>query len=169
MTSCACTRFISSDYMNKRYEAPPQNQANILLIERAGTEKSETNFEEKRILFFEWLCRRRLLLVKIPSSTLYTILILLHCIFLWSISRNVSKFRIPWRPWEEHDCEANAGQLLCKNKKKNMQGNLPLSRWETIEILKIIRFQSLNFTRKPKGGLSQTTKLWEKMIVVNRE
>ena len=38
-------------------------------------------------------------------------------------------------------------------------GNLPLSRWKTIEILKIVRFQSLNFTSKPKGYLLQTTKL----------
>ena len=28
----------------------------------------------------------------------------------------MGKFRIPRRPWDEHDCEANAGQLLCKNK-----------------------------------------------------
>ena len=45
---------------------------------------------------------------------------------------------IPRRPWGEHDCEANAGQLLCKNK-TNM-GNLPLSRWKTIEIFKTVRF-----------------------------
>ena len=31
----------------------------------------------------------------------------------------LSKFRIPRRPWDEHDCEANAGQRLCKNKNKN--------------------------------------------------
>ena len=30
-----------------------------------------------------------------------------------------------------------------------------------IETLKIVRFQSLNFTSKPKGYLLQTTKLWE--------
>ena len=40
--------------------------------------------------------------------------------------------------------------------------------WKTIEILKIVRFQSLNFTSKPKGYLLQTTKLWEKLIVLNR-
>ena len=34
-------------------------------------------------------------------------------------------------------------------------GNLPLSRWKTIEILKDVRFQSLNFTSKPKGYLLQ--------------
>ena len=30
-------------------------------------------------------------------------------------------------------------------------GNFPLRHWKTIVILKIIRFQSLNFTSKPKG------------------
>ena len=30
----------------------------------------------------------------------------------------IGKFRIPRRPWDELDCEANAGQLLCKNKHK---------------------------------------------------
>ena len=36
----------------------------------------------------------------------------------------IGTFRIPRRPWDEHDCEANAGQLLCKN--KTNRGNL---RW----------------------------------------
>ena len=31
-------------------------------------------------------------------------------------------------------------------------GNFPLRHWKTIVILKIIRFQSLNFTSKPKGN-----------------
>ena len=48
----------------------------------------------------------------------------------------IGKFRIPRRPWDKHDCEANAGQRLWKKKKK---GNLTLSRWKTIEILKIVR------------------------------
>ena len=43
-------------------------------------------------------------------------------------------------------------------------GNLPLSLWKTIEVSKIVRFQSLNFTSKPKVYLFQTTKLWEKLI-----
>ena len=30
----------------------------------------------------------------------------------------IGKFRIPRRPWDEHDCEANAGQRLWKKKKK---------------------------------------------------
>ena len=36
----------------------------------------------------------------------------------------IGTFRIPRRPWDEHDCETNAGQLLCKN--KTNRGNL---RW----------------------------------------
>ena len=76
----------------------------------------------------------------------------------------IGKFRIPRRPWDEHDCEANAGQLLYKN--KNI-GNLLRSRWKMIEISKKVRSQSLNFTIKPKGYLLQTTKLWEKLIVLN--
>ena len=47
----------------------------------------------------------------------------------------IGKFRISRRPWDEHDCEANASQRLWKKKK----GNLTLSRWKTIEILKIVR------------------------------
>ena len=47
-------------------------------------------------------------------------------------------------------------------------GNLPLSRWKTIEISKIVRFQSLNFISEPKGCLLRPTKLWEKLIVLKR-
>ena len=46
--------------------------------------------------------------------------------------------------------------------------NLPPSRWKTIEILKIVRFQSLNFTSKPKRYLLQTIILWEKLIALKR-
>ena len=31
----------------------------------------------------------------------------------------IGRFRIPRWPWEEHDCEANAGQRLCRNKNKH--------------------------------------------------
>ena len=37
-----------------------------------------------------------------------------------------------------------------------------------IEISKKGRSQSLHFTSKPKGYLLQTTKFWEKLIVLNR-
>ena len=64
----------------------------------------------------------------------------------------IGKFRIPRRPWDAHDCEANTGQ-------KTNIGNLPLSRWKTIEILKIVRFQSLNFTK----GISVANKIVRKV------
>ena len=53
-------------------------------------------------------------------------------------------------------------------KTKTNIGNLPPSRWKTIEILKIVRFQSLNFTSKPKRYLLQTIILWEKLIALKR-
>ena len=31
----------------------------------------------------------------------------------------IGRFRIPRGPWGEHDFEAKAGQLLCKNKNKH--------------------------------------------------
>ena len=37
------------------------------------------------------------------------------------LTDNIGKFRIPRRILDEHDCEANAGQLLCKNKNKHRQ------------------------------------------------
>ena len=33
----------------------------------------------------------------------------------------IGKFGIPRRTWDEHDCEANAAQLLGKNKNKHRQ------------------------------------------------
>ena len=77
----------------------------------------------------------------------------------------IGKFRIPRRPWDEHDYKANVGQFT---KTKTNIGNLPRSRWKTMEIFKKVRFQSFNFTSKPKEYLLQTTKLWEKLIVLNR-
>ena len=40
-------------------------------------------------------------------------------------------------------------------KTKTNMSNLPPSRWKTTEILKIAKFQSLNFNSKPKGYLLQ--------------
>ena len=54
-------------------------------------------------------------------------------------------------------------------KTKTNMDDLPLSHRTTIEFLKIVRFQSLNFTSEPKGCLLQTTKLWEKLTVLNRK
>ena len=42
---------------------------------------------------------------------------------------------------------------------------LRLSRWKTIEIMKVIRFQSSNLNSKLKEYLLQTTKLWEELVV----
>ena len=53
-------------------------------------------------------------------------------------------------------------------KTKTNIGNLLRSRWKMIEISKKVRSQSLNFTIKPKGYLLQATKLWEKLIVLNK-
>ena len=72
----------------------------------------------------------------------------------------IGKFRIPRRTWDEHDWEANAGQLLGKT---NID-KLRLSRWKTIQIMKIIRFQSSNFTSTLKGYLFQTEKLWKELV-----
>ena len=52
-------------------------------------------------------------------------------------------------------------------KTKTNIGDLPLSRWKTIGILKITRFQSLNFTSKPKGYLLQIRGK-SALIVINR-
>ena len=53
-------------------------------------------------------------------------------------------------------------------KTKTKTGNFHAEALENDEILKIVRFQRLNFTSEPKGYLLQTTKLWEKLIVLNR-
>ena len=82
-----------------------------------------------------------------------------QCFTNWSSV--IGKFCIPRRPWDEHDCQANAGQLVCKTK-------IFAESLENDRNLKTVRFQSLNFTSKPKGYLLQTTKLWEKLIVLNR-
>ena len=47
--------------------------------------------------------------------------------------------------------------------------DLPLSHRTTKEFLKRVTFQSFNFTSQPKGCLLQTTKLWEKLTVLNRK
>ena len=39
-------------------------------------------------------------------------------------------------------------------KTKTNMDDLPLSHRTTIEFLKIVRFQSLNFTSEPKGGVA---------------
>ena len=62
----------------------------------------------------------------------------------------IGKFRIS----REGPGTSTIARLMRVNffaKTKTNIGNLPLSRWKTIEILKIVKFQSFNFTSKPKG------------------
>ena len=49
-------------------------------------------------------------------------------------------------------------------KTKTNIGKLRLSRWKTIQIMKIIRFQSSNFTSTLKGYLFQTVKLLKELV-----
>ena len=51
--------------------------------------------------------------------------------------------------------------FLTKTKKI---GELRLSRWKTIQIMKIIRFQSSNFTITLKEYLFQTAKMWKELV-----
>ena len=49
-------------------------------------------------------------------------------------------------------------------KTKTNIGKLRLSRWKTIQIMKLIRFQSSNFTSPLTGYLFQTAKLWQELV-----
>jgi len=53
-------------------------------------------------------------------------------------------------------------------KAKTNIGNLPLSSWKTIEILKIVRFQSLNVTRKPKEKSDEAMKRGSKLFKLEK-
>ena len=53
------------------------------------------------------------------------------------------------------------------NAKTNI-GNLPLSHWKTIEILKTVRFQSLNFTSKPKEKSDEAMKRRSKLFKLEK-
>ena len=53
----------------------------------------------------------------------------------------IGKFRIPRLPWDEHDWEANAGQLLRKN--KTNIGNLPAASLENDRNLKNSKISKL--------------------------
>ena len=68
----------------------------------------------------------------------------------------IGKFRIPRRPWKENDCEANAGQLLYKNQNKD--------RYFAAESLE----NDWNLQNSEISKLLQKSKLWEKLIVLNR-
>ena len=67
----------------------------------------------------------RLFFVSFPFACLFVCLFdfVLNCLFQEPRKRRftnwssvIGTFRIPRRSWDGHDCEANAGQLLCKNK-----------------------------------------------------
>ena len=83
-----------------------------------------------------------------------------------SVNKLIGKFRIPDGPGTSTTARLMRVNFFTKTK-TNM-GNLPRSRWKMIEISKKGRSQSLNFTSKRKGYLLQTTKFWEKLIVLNR-
>ena len=78
----------------------------------------------------------------------------------------IGKFRIPDDPGTSTIARLMGVNFFAKT--NTNVGNLPLSLWKTIETLKRVRFQCLNFTSKPKGYLLQTTKMWEKLIVLKR-
>ena len=88
---------------------------------------------------------------------------------IFELSRATANRQVSYSPraLRRARLRGQCGSTSLQKQKRNI-GNLPLSRWKTIEILKIVRFQSLNFTSKSKGYLLQTTKLWEKLIVLNR-
>ena len=67
------------------------------------------------------------------------------------------------RPWDEHNCKASAGQLLCKNKNKHRQ--FAAESLENDRNLKHSNISKLKLISKSKGYLLQTIKLWEKLIV----
>ena len=50
---------------------------------------------------------------------------------------------------------------------KTNKGKLRLSHSKMIEIMKIVRFQSFNYTSKLKGYLFQTAKLREELVVLS--
>ena len=53
-------------------------------------------------------------------------------------------------------------------KAKTNIANLPLSRWKMIEILKTVRFQSLNVTRKPKEKSDEAMKRRSKLFKLEK-
>ena len=72
---------------------------------------------------------------------------------------NTQKYRLFCSP---HDCELMRVNLLAKT--KAYIGKLRLSRWKTIEIMKIIRFQSLKVT-STQGISVSNNQSWEELVV----
>ena len=91
---------------------------------------------------------------------------------LWRTSKghgSISKFHIPRRPWEERllSMIARLMRVNFSAKIKTNKGKLRLSHSKMIEIMKIVRFQSFNYTSKLKGYLFQTAKLREELVVLS--
>ena len=74
----------------------------------------------------------------------------------------IAKFRIPDASGTSVIARLMRVNFLAKT--KTNIGKLRLSRWKTIQIMKIIRFQSSNFTSTLKGYLFQTAKLWKELV-----
>ena len=74
----------------------------------------------------------------------------------------IAKFRIPDGSGTSVIARLMRVNFLAKT--KTNIGKLRLSRWKTIQIMKIIRFQSSNFTSTLKGYLFQTAKLWKELV-----
>ena len=79
-----------------------------------------------------------------------------------SLNRQVSYSR---QPWDEHNCKASAGQLLCKNKHRQFAAE----SLENDRNLKNSNISKLKLISKSKGYLLQTIKLWEKLIVITEQ
>ena len=69
------------------------------------------------------------------------------------------------QPWDEHNCKASAGQLLCKNKHRQFAAE----SLENDRNLKNSNISKLKLISKSKGYLLQTIKLWEKLIVITEQ
>ena len=75
----------------------------------------------------------------------------------------IGKFGILRRTWDEHDCEANAGQLLGKNKNKHRQiAAESLENDTNHENNKISRLKLYQYAEGIY--LFQTAKLWKELV-----
>lgn len=95
-----------------------------------------------------------------------------HRYKLWRRSKgqgSISKFHIPQRPWEERllNMIARLTWVDFLAKTKTNKGKLRLGPLKMTEIMKVVRLQSLNYTRKLKGYLFQNAKLREELVVLS--
>ena len=94
----------------------------ILLVHKVPRDFFAIHKPHRSIYIYFFAC---LLVLRFFSFCLFVCLFdfVLNCLFQEPRKRRftnwssvIGTFRIPRRPWDEHNCEANAGQLLCKNK-----------------------------------------------------